>query len=127
MMARSTKGSNQRPDTLMQDRTSANSMKVLLQRTAGPYMWVRSVASGRSRRSWHVRYASNSDPIGVSQRSVARCQEETRAGAATARAEASLLDHLVGAGEQRGWHFKPSAFAVLNCPMPEAMLGSRRT
>src|SRR5262245_38930882 len=40
MMARSTKGSNQRPDTLMQDRTSANSMKVLLQRTAGPYIWV---------------------------------------------------------------------------------------
>src|SRR5260221_7526702 len=27
MMARSTKGSNQRPDTLMQDRTSANSKK----------------------------------------------------------------------------------------------------
>jgi len=26
----------------MQDRTSANSMKVLLQRTAGPYMWVNS-------------------------------------------------------------------------------------
>jgi hypothetical protein len=25
---------------LMQDRTSANSMKVLLQRTAGPYIWV---------------------------------------------------------------------------------------
>jgi hypothetical protein len=41
MMARSTKGSNQRPDTLMQDRTSANSIKVLLQRTARPYMWVR--------------------------------------------------------------------------------------
>src|SRR5262249_33510398 len=40
MMARSTRGSNQRPDTLMQDRTSANSMKVLLQRTAGPYIWV---------------------------------------------------------------------------------------
>src|SRR6516165_1588316 len=35
MMARSTRGSNQRPDTLMQDRTSASSMKVLLQRTAG--------------------------------------------------------------------------------------------
>ena len=34
MMARSTKGSNQRPDTLMQDHTSANSMKVLLQRAA---------------------------------------------------------------------------------------------
>src|SRR6516162_7151921 len=43
MMARSTRGSNQRPDTLMQDRTSANSMKVLLQRTAGPY--IGSVAS----------------------------------------------------------------------------------
>src|SRR5262249_41086804 len=34
MMARSTKGSNQRSNTLMQDRTSANSMKVLLQRQA---------------------------------------------------------------------------------------------
>src|SRR5262249_45488532 len=40
MMARSTKSSNQRPDTLMQDRTSAVSIKVLLQRTAGPYIWV---------------------------------------------------------------------------------------
>src|SRR5262245_20895777 len=39
-MARSIKGSSQRPDTLMQDRTSANSMKVLLQRAAGPYIWV---------------------------------------------------------------------------------------
>src|SRR5262252_10771998 len=42
MMAGSTRGSNQRPDTLMQDRTSANSIKVLLQRTAGPYIWVTS-------------------------------------------------------------------------------------
>src|SRR5215472_4922258 len=42
MMARSTKSSNQRPDTLMQDRTSAVSIKVLLQRTAGPYMWVKT-------------------------------------------------------------------------------------
>jgi hypothetical protein len=42
MMARSTRGSNQRPDTLMQDRTSANSMKVLLQRTAGPYIRVKT-------------------------------------------------------------------------------------
>src|SRR5262249_44503815 len=39
-MARSIKGSSQRPDTLMQDRTSANSMKVLLQRAAGPYIGV---------------------------------------------------------------------------------------
>src|SRR5215831_3008124 len=49
MMARSTRGSNQRPDTLMQDRTSANSMKVLLQRTAGPYIWVISgTVAGRA-------------------------------------------------------------------------------
>src|SRR5262249_9865396 len=41
MMARSIKGSSQRPDTLMQDRTSANSMKVLLQRAAGPYIGVK--------------------------------------------------------------------------------------
>ena len=40
MMARSTKGSNQRPDTLMQDRTAVVSIKVLLQRTAGPYIGV---------------------------------------------------------------------------------------
>ena len=35
--------------------------------------WVSRVASGRPRRSWHVRYASNSDPIGASRRSVAMC------------------------------------------------------
>src|SRR5260370_14463625 len=56
MMARSTKYFNQRPDTLMQDRTSANSMKVLLQRTAGPYIWVIRVrstqrSSARSRKA----------------------------------------------------------------------------
>jgi len=44
-MARSTKGSNQRPDTLMQDRKSAVSIKVLLQRTAGPYIRVKSSTS----------------------------------------------------------------------------------
>src|SRR5262245_30914611 len=35
--------------------------EVLLQRTAGPYIWVIRVASARSRRSRHVRYASTSD------------------------------------------------------------------
>src|SRR5262249_31609061 len=49
MMARSTKSSNQRPDTLMQDRTSAVSIKVLLQRTAGPYIWVISGGDDRHR------------------------------------------------------------------------------
>jgi hypothetical protein len=36
---------------------------------------VSRVASGPSRRSWHVRYAFNSDPIGASQRSVAMCHQ----------------------------------------------------
>src|SRR5215475_329028 len=60
MMAKSTKSSNQRPDTLMQDRTSANSMKVFLQRTAGPYMWVIFVRPARSRRSRHIRFTCKS-------------------------------------------------------------------
>ena len=41
MMARSMKCSNQRPDTLMQDRISHVDEK-LLQRTAGPYIGVKS-------------------------------------------------------------------------------------
>src|SRR6516162_6253568 len=61
MMARSTRGSNQRPDTLMQDRTSANSMKVLLQRTAGPYIWVICDRGGRSHMIVHVRFAPKAD------------------------------------------------------------------
>jgi hypothetical protein len=40
MMIPEQKRLNQRPDTLMQDHTSASSTKVLLQRTAGPYIWV---------------------------------------------------------------------------------------
>jgi len=40
---------------------------------------VNRVASRRSRRSWHVRYASNSDPIGASPRSVAMCHFQTHA------------------------------------------------
>ena len=57
MMARSTRGSNQRPDTLMQDRTSANSMKVLLQRTAGPYIWVIRDQGHRGPAALDVRFA----------------------------------------------------------------------
>src|SRR5262249_12705227 len=56
MMARSTKGSNQRPDTLMQDRTSADPIKVLLQRTAGPY--IGSSASDRHAPAAHGMFAS---------------------------------------------------------------------
>jgi hypothetical protein len=39
MMARSTR-SKQRPDTLMQDRYLAGIDESLLQRAAGPYIWV---------------------------------------------------------------------------------------
>jgi hypothetical protein len=39
MMARSTTRSNQRPDTLMQDRRRQLD-EIFLQRTTGPYIWV---------------------------------------------------------------------------------------
>jgi Uri superfamily endonuclease len=35
---------------------------------------VSRVASGRSRRSWHVRYASNSDRVGASEQNNALYQ-----------------------------------------------------
>jgi hypothetical protein len=41
MMARSTTRSNQRPDTLMQDRICQID-ESRLHRTAGPYIWVKS-------------------------------------------------------------------------------------
>jgi hypothetical protein len=41
IMARRSTRSNQKPDTLMQDRTSARSTNCDL--TAGPYIWVRTV------------------------------------------------------------------------------------
>jgi hypothetical protein len=45
-MAGSTMRSNQRPDTLMQDR-SRQIDETLLRRTAGPYIWVKSGNSHR--------------------------------------------------------------------------------
>ena len=44
----------------MQDRTSANSMKVLLQRAAGPYIGVNLDRGGRSHNMVHVRFAPQS-------------------------------------------------------------------
>src|SRR5262249_31282881 len=41
----------------MQDRTSANSMKVLLQRTAGPSIWVMSAGRDPAVAAAHVRFA----------------------------------------------------------------------
>jgi hypothetical protein len=46
---------------LMQDRTSANSMKVLLQRTAGPYIRVKSVENDRRDVAALVRTAPKAD------------------------------------------------------------------
>jgi hypothetical protein len=43
----------------MQDRTSANSMKVLLQRAAGPYMWVIRVGPKQAATSPDVRFTSD--------------------------------------------------------------------
>src|SRR6516225_7040723 len=94
MMARSIKGSNQRPDTLMQDRTSANSMKVLLQRTAGPYIWVKSRRSVVTERCpLYPRKRTNSGHLKMS----ASCQKRTPAP----QRKISLFDHLVGAGDDR--------------------------
>jgi len=57
----------------MQDRTSAISMKVLLQRTAGPYMWVNSVGSVRCGQ--HVRFRSNCYQMDAVSRGDAKCQQ----------------------------------------------------
>jgi hypothetical protein len=99
-MARSTKGSNQRPDTLMQDRTSANSMKVLLQRTAGPYIRVNRVGSILRPRSRHVCFAPKADK----EASMALSPLCAISGCEQMQQVASLLDDLVGAGEKRWRH-----------------------
>jgi hypothetical protein len=83
-MARSTKGSNQRPDTLMQDRTSANSMKVLLQRTAHAAREMSAFAP-IAVKDWHRSETSLRAKNGLMRRSK----------------KVSLFDHLVGAGLQR--------------------------
>jgi hypothetical protein len=59
MMARSTTCSNQRPDTLMQDR-SPLSQRRLLQRTAGPYIRVIFDRDEGSSKPRHVGCAPES-------------------------------------------------------------------
>src|SRR5262245_23007817 len=59
MMVRSM-SSNTRPDTLMQDRT-LQAYRFLLQRTAGPYIWVRSDRDHPEDAVTHVRFAPKAD------------------------------------------------------------------
>src|SRR5262249_47380077 len=69
-MARSTKGSNQRPDTLMQDRTSPNSKQsscnVRPDHTFGSFSSDRHVASA-SRMSASLRKRTSADEGGTVQ------------------------------------------------------------
>jgi hypothetical protein len=48
--------SNQRPDTLMQDR-SPTPVEIFLLRTAGPYMWVMSDRASARETAAYVRFA----------------------------------------------------------------------
>src|SRR3984893_4442100 len=73
--------------------------ETLLQRTAGAYMWVKSVGSTRPTSSRHVRCASDNSRIGALQRFDEECHKETYAVQQTEM----LFDHLVGGDEQRWW------------------------
>src|SRR6516165_2572235 len=107
MMARSTKGSNQRPDTLMQDRKSAVSIKVLLQRTAGPYIWVNRFTSTSPGRPRNVRFTPNSDRTFAPQRNAALCQQRNHALQQTTCTGCNhSLDQLVGAEHEMGGHIE---------------------
>src|SRR6185503_17781620 len=66
MMARARR-SNQRPDTLMQDRYRQLD-EILLLRTAGPYIWVISDRAIRASLPPDVRYAPNSDQNDAARR-----------------------------------------------------------
>jgi hypothetical protein len=85
----------------MQDRTSANSMKVLLQRTAGPYIRVIRDRSIRRARLRHVRFAPKADKradVSLSPLCATTGREQMQQ---TTCANARLSDHLVGAQQER--------------------------
>src|ERR1700681_1995103 len=93
MMARS-KCSNQRPDTLMQDR-SPPARQIHLQRTAGPYIRVKNGSGGASKLC--LRYPTKQTSTPATTTSVS-CQN---------RKWPCSFDYLVGAGEQRRWNSQP--------------------
>jgi hypothetical protein len=72
-------------------------------------LWVMRVASVCPRRSWHVRYASDSDRIGASQRTVAMGHSPTYA----VQQIAMLFDYLVSDGQQAGRHGEAECFSRL--------------
>ena len=77
----------------MQDRTSANSIKVLLQRTAGPYIWVKSALERQREPTGHVRFAPKADK----QADVSLSPLCAKSGREQTQQKMQLLDHLVGA------------------------------
>src|ERR1700738_2700963 len=101
MMARS-KCSNQRPDTLMQDR-SLPARRNHLQRTAGPYMWVKSyVLTLGLPLPLYPDQRTSSDRFGWS----GSCQQRTYAPRQTASVAISVVDDF-SARSQRGAKHKP--------------------
>src|SRR5215471_20085845 len=100
MMARSTKRSNQRPDTLMQDRISPNSNKSSC--NARPDHTFGSLSLDRRAPdalglSASLRKRTGANPLDMS----ALCQKQT-----FALQHVFLFDHLVGRGQQTRRHFK---------------------
>jgi hypothetical protein len=82
----------------MQDRTSANSMKVLLQRAAGPYIRVNSVGSNQAAASSDVCFAPKAD----NQADISLCPLKPK------RTLSRLFDHLVGEQLKRIRNIQPN-------------------
>ena len=87
MMARS-KSSNQRPDTLMQDRNRQLDEN-LLQRAAGPYMWVIFGCSSRLLSPLYVRFSTKADlrltassAVSIKRKSISEIPDGARAAPA---------------------------------------------
>src|SRR5262245_15354921 len=96
MMARSTKRSNQRPDTLMQDRISPNSKKSSCN--------ARPDHTLGQQRTLPAYLAMSALPLKADMRELPR---NVRFVPKCTAAWVGLFDHLVGAGEQRRWNFEP--------------------